>query len=153
MISKILRELTRYHMQGKRRVGMKMLRSSLKSCLCGRNLASEAAGGNHTVDKDGMCAIVIRREQVGKCCAKCGRKGPSPRLGALSVRPNGDRFIYYVHFFHFILSVCNLTLGPVLNRLLFLLLLLLLHNFIYFYINAYFRETFMFTGLTHRVIS
>lgn len=44
---------------------------SLNSYLCGRNLASELAGGNHTVDKDGMCAIGICREQVGKCCAKC----------------------------------------------------------------------------------
>jgi len=73
MIPKILRKLTRYGMQGKRRVGMKMQTSSLNSYLCGRNLASEAAGDNHTVDKDGMCAVGIRREQVGKCCAKCDR--------------------------------------------------------------------------------
>jgi len=71
MISKILRELTRYGMQGKRRVGIKTQTSFLNSYLCGRNFASEAAGGNHTVDKDGMCAIGIRREQVGKCCVKC----------------------------------------------------------------------------------
>jgi hypothetical protein len=69
--SKILRELIRYGMQCKRRVGMKMQTSSLNSYLCGRNLASEAAGGNLTVDKDGMCAIGIRCEQVGKYCAKC----------------------------------------------------------------------------------
>ena len=43
--------------------------------------------------------------------ARCGRKVYAPRLGALSVSPIGNRFVYYVHFFHFISSVCNLRSG------------------------------------------